>query len=99
MPFNYSNLSNSSKKYWQECLCDDTLCAIGEDSLLFMFEIEDISHLLAKYPRRGNKYYFNYTLDREIGEIQQSMYLYPIIIEYLVVNPQFVYQNFKEVLT
>lgn len=98
MPFNYSYLSKIQKKYWQECLVDDTLCAVSRDGLLFMFLIEDISHLLVNYPRRGNKYYFNSSLDREIGELQTDMWLYPVVTTYLLVNPQFVYQNYKEVL-
>lgn len=93
MAFNYAKLSKADKRYWKECLCDNTLCAISKDGLLFLFLSNDISPILQKYPKKFNKYYFNYSFDREIAEeLPINGYLH------FIVNPQFVYQNFKEIL-
>ena len=83
------------QRHWQYAIADDTLCAMCKDGFLFMFDAKDVEHLLGKYPKApsdhhsGDGYFFNETLDREIGNIEDGRF---------ICNPQFVYQNFKEVL-
>jgi hypothetical protein len=94
MIMNYNKLSHVDKRYWNICYADNIECAICHDGLLFKFDLADIAHILNKYPTNFDHtvWYFNDTKDREIAEL--------CAIDLTVtVNPQFMYQNFKEILT
>lgn len=95
---NYNKLSNATKKYWQVAYveCEDGKlleCAVSKDGLLFKFSYQDIQMQLRQYSTTGMNsnqvWYFNETRDRQIADTDG---------EYVNVNPQFVWQNFKQVL-
>lgn len=91
----YNRLSRTDKRYWNIAYCDSLECAVTKDGQLFMFQPEDIAHLLKQYLKGNNGestvWYFNETKDREIAEYDETR-------DRITVNPQFCYQNFGEIL-
>ena len=87
----YNQLSRTMHKYWYVAYCDGIECAVCHDGQLFMFDYDDIAALLATYPRDNDGWFFNHTQDRYIAEIVGE--------NRVTVNPQFCYQNFKDIVT
>lgn len=92
----YNLLTKTEQKSWKLCYADNIECAICHDGLLFMFAIADVAHILVNYPAGEDCFYFNESRDREIAEMTS---IANGKLHVVTVNPQFVYQNFKEILT
>jgi hypothetical protein len=87
----YNQLTHTTRKYWHVAYCDNIECAVCHDGQLFMFDYDDIATLLANYTRDKIGWFFNDSHDRYIAEL--------IADDRVTVNPQFCYQNFKDIVT
>lgn len=87
----YNDLRQTTRKYWHIAYCDGIECAVSHDGQLFMFDYNDIAHLLKDYPSDAAGWFFNQTRDRYIAELIDD--------DRVTVNPQFCYNHFKDIVT
>ncbi len=81
-------------KYWLFCIITKSNDIIegecGKNGLLLRFKQDKIQHLLDLYPTMDSDWYFNSTFDRVIAEQMNN---------YIVCNPQLMWQNSYEIIT
>jgi len=70
------------KAYFIPAILEDgTELEIGRDGLLYRITMKQAEQFLANYPRKGDKWFFNLTFDRECAEIDYDK---------IIVNPSII---------